>query len=323
MTAGGPASSPASSGADWLVLKYSRSGYLQWVRRARGRYAQCRLIALTVDGDGNVYAAGRAAPGEGPERVLTLKYSSSGKLRWHKTYASEAGDSAAAGITLGGGAVYVTGTTQGGAGGSTAVLLKYAPGGAQRWARTYAGPGAEAAHATALAYTTGPVVCGWSALPGGDEGFVALFSLAGEQTWSAGYEALGATGDRFEALAVDGAGRACVAGTAVTAGGDQAFTACFDPAGLPLWALPGAGTRGFAVCRSGDGFAASSGTAALGAARATTSGAPVWERTLTPAGYGDFRPVALKAAGDAYLYAAGSAAAEGGGRAALLVRYRP
>ena len=77
------------------------------------------------------------------------------------------------------------------------------------------------------------------------------------------------------------------------------------------------------MCRSGDGFAASSGTAALGAARATTSGAPVWERTLTPAGYGDFRPVALQAAGDAYLYAAGSAAAEGGGRAALLVRYRP
>ena len=122
---------------------------------------------------------------------------------------------------------------------------------------------------------------------------------------------------------MDGAGRACVAGTAMKARGDQAFTACFDPAGLPLWVLPGAGARGFAVCRSGDGFASSSGTAAFGAARATPSGTPVWERALTPAGYSDFRPVALRAAGDTSLYAAGSAAADGGGRAALLVCYRP
>ena len=165
-----------ASGANWLLLKYSRSGYLQWVRRARGRYARCSLIAVIVDGDGNVYATGRAAPGEGPESMLTLKYSSSGKLRWLKTFASEAGDSAAAGITLGGGAVYVAGTSQDGTGGSTAVLLKYATAGAQRWARACAGPGAEAARATALAYTSGPLLCGWSALPDGDEGFVALFS---------------------------------------------------------------------------------------------------------------------------------------------------
>ena len=312
-----------SSGANWLLLKYSVSGYLQWVRRANSRFARCALVAVTVDGDGNVYATGRAVPGEGPDRILTLKYSSSGKLRWLKTYASETGDSAAAGITLGGGAVYVAGTSESAAGGASAVLLKYSTGGAQRWARAWTGTGAAAARATALAFTTGPVVCGWSALPGGDEGFVTLFSAAGGQAWSAGYDAPGATGDRFEALAVDGAGRACVAGTATTAGGDQAFSACYDPAGLPLWTLPLAGTRGLAVCRSGDGFASSAGTASIGAARATTSGAPVWERTLTPAGFSDFRPAALRAAGDTYLYAAGSAAADGGGRAALLVRYRP
>jgi hypothetical protein len=312
-----------SSGASRLLLKYSRGGYLQWVRRARGRFERCSFVALAVDGGGSVYATGRAAPVEGPERILTLKYSSAGKLRWLKTYASEAGDSAAAGITLGDGALYVAGTTEDEAGGASAVLLKYSTGGAQRWARTYAGPGAEAAHSTALAFTSGPVVCGWSALPGGDAGFVALFSTEGAQAWSAGYAAPGVTEDRFEALAVDGAGRACVTGTATTAGGDQAFIACFDAAGLPLWTLPGAGARGFAVCRSGDGFVSSAGTAALGAARAGSSGAPLWERSLTPAGFSDFQPGALRAAGDTYLYAAGSAAADGGGRAALLVRLRP
>jgi hypothetical protein len=312
-----------SSGANWLLLKYNRSGYLQWVRRANSRFARCALVAVVVDGDGNVYATGRATPSEGVERILTLKYSSSGKFRWLKTYASAAGDSAAAGITLGGGAVYVAGTSLTGTGPSSAVLLKYSTGGTGRWARTYAGPSAEAARATALAYTSGPVVCGWTALPGGDRGFVALYSAAGEPAWSAGCEALAVTGHRFEALAVDGAGRTCVAGTAVMPGGDQAFSAGFDPTGLPLWTLPGAGTRGFAVCRSADGFTSSAGTAAIGAARATASGAPVWERTLTPAGFSDFRPVALRAAGDEYLYAAGSAAADGGGRAAMLVRYRP
>lgn len=312
-----------SSGAHWLLLKYSSSGYLQWVRRANGRFARCSLVAVAVDGAGNVYAAGQAAPSQGTERILTLKYSSSGRLRWTKTHAFEAGGSAA-GISLGGGAVYVTGTSQTEAGGSSAVLLKYATGGERRWARAYAGPGAEAARATALAFTAaGPVVCGSSELPGGDGGFVALFSTAGEQAWSAGCDVPGATGDRFEALTVDGAGRTCVTGTAVTTAGERAFAACFDPAGAPLWTLPGDGTRGFAVCRSGDGFVASSGTAAIGAARTGASGAPVWERVIAPGGFSDFRPVALKAGGDAYLYAAGSAAADGGGRAALLVRYRP
>ncbi len=65
------------------------------------------------------------------------------------------------------------------------------------------------------------------------------------------------------------------------------------------------------------------GTAAATAGVTSAAGAPVWEQTVTPAGYADFRPVALRCAGGEYLYAAGSASTIAGGTAAMLIRYRP
>jgi hypothetical protein len=313
-----------SSGSYWLVLKYTSGGYLQWVRRGRGAFARSELSAVAVDGAGDVYAAGTATSSRGDSRLFALKCSADGAVRWRRTYGTDAGDAAATAIVAGGGQVYVAGSETTGSGASAALLVDFSQSGARRWTRDYAAPGATAASAASLAYASGPVVAGWSTLPGDVAlGFVARYTASGVQQWVAGSSGGDVTADRFRDVAVDSAGRVCVAGDALTAGGSRAFAACWDASGAPLWSHAGSGDQGFAVCSVDGGFAFTGGTGSLTAASITAAGTPAWERSISPAGHGDFRPVAVQASGGAYLYAAGSAAAEGGGHASVLVRYQP
>ena len=77
-----------SSGADWLVLKYSRSGYLQWVRRARRplRTLQPRRRHRRRGRQRLRRRAGRR-PARARSACSRSSTPLSGKLRWHKTYA--------------------------------------------------------------------------------------------------------------------------------------------------------------------------------------------------------------------------------------------
>jgi hypothetical protein len=311
-----------SSGPDWLLLKYSAGGYLQWVRRGNGPFARASFTSVAVDGSGNVYTAGTATPSGSDARVLICKYSEAGALRWQRSLASADGDAAATGLVLGAGDVYVTGRTAGGAAGS-ALTVKYSGAGVRRWLRPYTASADGSSRATGIAWAAGPVVCGWGGPAGGPQrGFLVQYDPAGHVQWTGEAGIPGATADRFAALAVDEAGGVCVAGTAVTSSGDSALTACFK-AGIRLWALTQDGGQGSAVCRTPAGFAVASGPGSFRVTTVTPAGTAAWQRSITPAGYADFRPAVLRAAGSTYLYAAGSAAADAGGRAAVLVRYRP
>jgi hypothetical protein len=311
-----------SSGTSWLLLKYSAGGYLQWVRRGRKPSARCSLLAVAVDRAGNVYAAGSATATGGDGRLLLVKHSSAGDLRWRRTIASGAGDAAATCITLGGGDVYVAGQSATETGTSAAITARYSPAGARRWMRAYAG-GAEAVTAACIGYADGPVIAGRSAaVDGPPQAFAVRYAADGSQLWTAGYDAAGVTGDRFDAVAATDGG-ACVTGSRWLDGTQQMLTAAFDARGELTWeaVTPGA-TGGTAVCRTAGGFCATGGTAAAVAALFSPDGATVGTSVLSPVGHAVFRPAGVRAAGTHYLYVAGSAAADGG-TAAMLVRYRP
>jgi len=312
-----------SSGSSWLLLKYSAGGYLQWVRRGRAPYARCSLAAVAVDRAGNVYVAG-SATAAGASRVLVLKLSSGGALRWRRTLGSGAGDAAATGIALGGGDVYVAGRSATGTSTSSAVTAKYSAGGARRWVRSYAGGEGEAVRAAGISYAAGPVVTGHgSAGAGPPQGFVVRYAPDGTQIWAAGYDGAGVTGDQFNAVVTAGGG-ACVTGSRWAGGAEQMFTVAFDAQGALAWeaVTPGA-ARGTALCRTAAGFCAAGGTEAAVSVLLSSTGSPVWSTSLSPPSHGGFLPAAVGAAGAVYLYAAGSAALGGGGTAAMLVRYRP
>lgn len=314
-----------SSGSCWLLLKYSAGGYLQWVRRARGQFARCSLTAVAVDGSGDVYAAGAATPAGGDARILVVKYSSAGALRWQKTLPSAAGDAAAAGVALGGGDVYISGRSATGPGTSAATTVKYSAGGVRRWVRSYAAAPADRAGATSIGFASGPTVAGWgaagNALP---QGFCVHYTPDGTQSWVATYEGAGVAGDRFDALAVAADGGACVTGSRWSGGQEQMLTLAFDAQGERAWEQVSAGaTRGLAVCRTAAGICSTGGYSAVLATLVSSTGTPLWGRATSPAGYTDFRPAAVQAAGNDYLYAAGWAARTAGGSAALVIRYRP
>jgi hypothetical protein len=312
-----------SSGSRWLLLKYSRRGYLQWVRRGRASFARASFAAVAVDGSGNVFAAGVATPAGRGSRLLLRKYST-GRFRWQRTLSSSTGNAAAAAVVLGGGDVYVVGRSATGPGTSAATTVKYSAAGARRWVRRYAASGSEAVLATAAGYAAGPVVAGWGAAEGGSpDGFVARYAANGRLAWVAGHDDPEVAGDRFTALSAD-AGGVCVTGSRGAGDQEQMITLRFDAVGGLAWERVTSGaTQGLAVCPVPGGFCSAGGTAAATAGVTSATGAPVWEETLTPAGYADFRPVVLRSAGGEYLYAAGSAGTAGGGGAAMLIRYRP
>ena len=312
-----------SSGSSWLLLKYGARGYLQWVRRGQGEFARCAFAAVAVDGSGNVYAAGVAAPAGGDSRLLLRKYSATGAFRWQRTLASDRGDAQAAAIVLGGGGVYVAGRSATGDGTSAALVAGYSPAGARRWTHEYAASGAEAVRATGIAYAAGPVIAGWGAAGAASpRGFVARYDTDGKPTWATAYAAQDVTGSRFDGLVVDTAG-VCATGSRWTGGGQEMFTVRFDALGASAWERVQTGaTSGTAVCRTAGGFCSVGGTAAASAGLVSAAGAPVWEQTVAPTGYAGFLPAAVAAGGADCLYAAGAAAYDGGS-AAMLIRYRP
>ena len=77
------------------------------------------------------------------------------------------------------------------------------------------------------------------------------------------------------------------------------------------------------MCRLGGGFCSSGGADGATAGVVTAAGVPVWDQSVSPAGYEDFGPSRWRTSGSEYLYAAGSAARTAGGTAAMLIRYRP
>jgi hypothetical protein len=312
-----------SSGSCWLLLKYSGDGYLQWVRRGRAPFTHACFTAVAVDGSGNVYAAGDATPTGGGSQILLRKYSADGALRWQKAVRSSAGQATAAAVIVGDGDVYLTGQTATGPTTSSVSTVKYSVAGTRRWVRSYAATGAEALRATDMGYSSGPVIAGWGAVADGSpKGFVVHYDVAGTLAWVAGYAGAGVTGDRFAAVSASPRG-ACVTGSRLSGGVEQMITLRFDAAGALVWDRVRSGaTQGLAVCRTAGGFCSSGGTAAATTGLVTAAGETVWEQSVAPSGFTEFRPVALAATGGDCLYAAGSAARTDGGTAAMLIRYR-
>jgi hypothetical protein len=154
-------------GTDGYVAKISPTGGLVWAHRFGGPAADL-VASVTVDGSGNVYAAGsffgRAdpTPAVGPSIVsngiaqdgFLLSFDAAGAVRWAFPIGGPDTDQAVAVKATGAGAIVVAGSFRGtasfspdpapaplaSAGGSDAFVASYTTGGVLRWARALAGP---------------------------------------------------------------------------------------------------------------------------------------------------------------------------------------
>jgi len=154
-----------------VIVKYNASGVALWARSIIAGTDLNGFNALTVDRNGNVYAAGfinstatynfgngKTAAGNGQNNLVLVKYDSAGAAQWAKSVTASAtsptpisnfygaasdadGNIYAAGIICGDGLVFNFGNsvTKTGSTWGIMVLVKYSDSGTTLWAKTVAG----------------------------------------------------------------------------------------------------------------------------------------------------------------------------------------
>lgn len=128
---------------DFITIKYNSSGIREWVARYNGPGSSNDVVNSMVYSKGGIYVTGYSVGYGTREDAATVKYDSSGVLKWINRYngtrnSSDAAKSIVADST---GNVYVTGFTTGIATNPDFITIKYSSSGVQQWATTYAGPG--------------------------------------------------------------------------------------------------------------------------------------------------------------------------------------
>jgi uncharacterized delta-60 repeat protein len=217
---------------DCATIKYNSSGVQQWVRRYsyQGNWSD-EGNAITVDDVGNVYVTGRSISTTTSWDYITIKYNAGGTQQWPARYNGMGNyDDGATGIVVDPlGNVYVTG------GSGIGPLfyyqyatIKYSPSGAQRWVRTYLGPGCISSKANDIAidnqnniYVTGQ---SYDSVSATDYDYATIkYDSAGVQKWVARYNGPPDGSDVATSIAVDGESKVYVTGYSIGPDGDYDY----------------------------------------------------------------------------------------------------
>jgi hypothetical protein len=209
---------------DCVTIKYNSSGVQQWVRRYsyQGNWSD-EGKAITVDDAGNVYVTGRSISTTTSWDYATIKYNTGGTQQWVARYhGMESYDDEPTGIVVDPlGNVYVTG------GSGIGPLfyyqyatIKYSPSGAERWVRTYLGPGCISSKANDIAidnqsniYVTGQ---SYDSVSATDYDYATIkYDSAGVQQWVARYNGPADSSDLATSIAVDAESKVYVTGYSI------------------------------------------------------------------------------------------------------------
>ncbi|UCG42624.1 MAG: hypothetical protein JSU73_12305 [candidate division WOR-3 bacterium] len=229
-----------TSGADFLVIKYSSYGDTLWVRSLDGGDND-EFIGLAVDESDNVLVAGTSfGPGFDAD-YMTAKYSPAGNLLWMRKHngIGRRLDAAHAMCVDDSGCVYVTGQSDRESLGMTRYeigTVKYLPNGDTAWARAHGLSGSMpmasghglGADRSGNVYVTGDA----GSLDGVFDYLTIKYAADGDTVWTRTYDSPGGDDDWPHALVVDRSGNAIVTGR----GGDDFATVKYDPEGVELWA---------------------------------------------------------------------------------------
>ncbi len=266
-----------SGRGDVFLAKFDASGVRQWTTLL-GSAGNDAAYGVAADQSGAVYVAGSTSgslvddPNAGGMDAFLAKYDAAGVRLWTKMLGTP-GDEAAYGVAVDrSGAIYVSGSTTGGLGGNPntggmdAFLAKYDSAGTRQWTRLFGSEGDEASYGVAADLSGAVYVAGFtsgslggSLNAGGDDAFLARFDSSGTLQWTA---LLGTPGEETASgVAVDPAGDVYVAGSTSAGlhdnpkmGGDDAFLAKYDSAGVRQWTtLLGRGGNEVACSLGSDG----------------------------------------------------------------------
>jgi hypothetical protein len=312
---------------DMVVLKYSSSGALLWIRTYNGAGSLDDIAySVATDSADNIYITGGSNRGGATaEDVVTVKYDANGTFLWGKVYngaanSTDIGSFVALDST---GNVYVAGRTDRGT--DDYLLIKYDTNGNQQWVRVYNGTdgSSDEVHALSIDSSDNVLITGESGgkLTGND--YVTLkYDGAGNVLWAKRYTSAGSNQDNPLGMAVDSTGNVYVTGQSTIGGQEDAVTVKYDSAGVQRWVRAYDGPKHeddsgnaitvdstgnvYVVCHSaggtatGHGFSTESDWAIL---KYTSNGVRKWvSRTYTG---GDDLPTSVKVDSNGYVYVTG------------------
>jgi len=275
----------------WLVLcspplLAEASTVQSWVQRYNKQTGSDDTAQkVAADPDGNVIVAGYSVDRINADKMLVIKYSSSGVAMWTNCYSGPAKTNtyAQALAVDGFGNVFMAGHTSGLFSGLDYVVLKYSPMGLALWTNIYNGPGNSDDHLTAIGIdgSGNVIVTGYSwGTPGTGLEFATIaYSSAGSALWTNRYGGPSAGPDYAYALAVGNNGSVFVTGGSRTpAGNNECATIGYSHEGLPMWtnrfATENAGdSTGLGVAVDSNGSVFVTGTATI---KYSNTGVPVW-----------------------------------------------
>ena len=129
-----------AGGIDFLVVKYDRSGALQWSRTLGGTGTDIGYDVALDSSDNIILAGYTASDGAGSYDALIAKYNSSGVLQWDRTLGGTSGDySYGVAIDSSDNIIVIGGTLSDGAGAADCLIAKYNSSGTLQCDKTLGG----------------------------------------------------------------------------------------------------------------------------------------------------------------------------------------
>lgn len=211
----------SAGNADYLVVKYNPTGTRKWAKRYDG-YVQGHDLpkAIGVDSAGSAYITGKVPENSNdypPTNIVTVKFDAAGARKWVQEIGVDGQDDEPTGLAIDRSRnIFVCGYVKP-TNNSDFLLVKYGPGGAEKWNRTVdmSQPG-QAVDDVATAVVTDPAgnayITGHSTF-GNTDFLTGKFDPAGNALWGDFYDGPGGNTDWPFSIAVDPArGAVYVAG---------------------------------------------------------------------------------------------------------------
>lgn len=195
--------------------------------------------ALALDGNGNIFAAGRTQSFSASSfDTLLVKYDSFANAQWAKTWGGDGEDNGyALRIDSSGNPILAGSTTSSGAGNEDVLLLKYDNDGNLLWSKTWGGSNHERPIGMAIEGNDNVVTAGstMSFGAGSTDALLMEFGSAGNLFWARTWGT--ANEDYLMSVAIDGSGNILATGlTAAFGGGYNLLLLKLDGNGNLLWA---------------------------------------------------------------------------------------
>ena len=172
---------------DFLVLKLSSTGTIQWARTLGGPDDDLACSIIQTSDGGLAVAGWTGIYASGPTDFVVLKLSSAGALLWTRIFGGASRDEAWDIIQTQDGGFAVAGMTESfGAGSADFLVLKLTSTGTLSWARTYGGTGYDRTESMIQTIDGGYAVAGMTASYGaGSYDFLVLkLNPDGSQAWA-------------------------------------------------------------------------------------------------------------------------------------------